>query len=157
MYKSRGSGQRLWLSQIPGRAKSRLRPKVGPGLARLFLAWLGLASGLRPKPAHHYRIAYDSHSKLLESYLAVDRNVVKGCLTTTKRALMKRTTENHTEWNNPFLLNFLKWCESEWGNGRLERPLSGLKTLNVISGAVLGLSQSFTRLDVFLLVCALKS
>jgi len=25
----------------------------GPGLARLFLAWLGPASGFRPEPAHH--------------------------------------------------------------------------------------------------------
>src|SRR5208282_1637325 len=49
-----GSGQRLWLSRILGRAKSRLRPKFWPGLARLFLAWLGPAFGLRPEPAHHY-------------------------------------------------------------------------------------------------------
>ena len=27
---------------------------TGPGLARLFLARLGPASGLRPEPAHHY-------------------------------------------------------------------------------------------------------
>ena len=35
---SRGPGQRLWLSNIPGRAKSRLRPKVRPGFF-----WPGLA------------------------------------------------------------------------------------------------------------------
>ena len=52
-YKSWGSGQWLWLFYIPGRAKSQLKPKVRPGLARLFLAWLGPASGFRPEPAHH--------------------------------------------------------------------------------------------------------
>jgi len=53
--------------------------------------------------------------------MTVDRNVVKGCLTTIICALMKSATEDHTaQWNNPFLPKFLEWCESEWGNGRLE-------------------------------------
>ena len=50
---SHGPGEQLWLSNIPGQAKSHLRPKVRPSLAQLFLAWLGLASGLRPELAHH--------------------------------------------------------------------------------------------------------
>ena len=42
-----------------GFQKSQAGPKAasgqaqGLGLARLFLAWLGLASGFRPEPAHH--------------------------------------------------------------------------------------------------------
>ena len=42
-----------------GFQKSQAGPKAasdqaqGPSLARLFLAWLGLASGFRPEPAHH--------------------------------------------------------------------------------------------------------
>ena len=38
-YESRGPSRGLWLSKIIGRAKSRLRPSTGPGLAQL------LASG----------------------------------------------------------------------------------------------------------------
>ena len=49
-----GSGWRLRLSKFTSWAKSRLKPSSGPSLARLFLAWPGLASGLRPEPAHHY-------------------------------------------------------------------------------------------------------
>ena len=41
---SQGPGQRLWLSNIPGQAKSRLRPKVRPGFFWPGLAQL-LASG----------------------------------------------------------------------------------------------------------------
>jgi len=33
--------------------KAKPGQNVWPGLARLFLAQLGLASGLRPEPAHH--------------------------------------------------------------------------------------------------------
>src|SRR5258708_7966084 len=42
-YKSRGSGQRLWLFHIPGRAKSQLRPNVRARLGPAFfgLAWPG--------------------------------------------------------------------------------------------------------------------
>ena len=53
-YKSQGSGRWLGLSKITGQAKICLRPSTLPGLAWLFLAWPGLASGLRPEPAHHY-------------------------------------------------------------------------------------------------------
>ena len=52
----RGPSRWLWLGKISSQAKSRLRPTVWPGLARLFLARPGLASGLRPEPAHHYRL-----------------------------------------------------------------------------------------------------
>ena len=46
------------------RAKSRLGQMCRPGLAQLFLAWLGLASGLKPKPAHHYS-SYTMEVKIL--------------------------------------------------------------------------------------------
>jgi len=47
-YKSRGPGQRLWLSHIPGWAKSWLRPKVRPGFF-----WLGLARLLASGQSWH--------------------------------------------------------------------------------------------------------
>lgn len=62
------------------------------------------------------RFAYGSH-KLLKSNLTVDRDVVEVCFTAAIRALMKRAAE---DWNNPFLPKFIKWVESEWGNGGLE-------------------------------------
>ena len=60
-----------------GFQKSQARPKAasgqaqGPGLARLFLAWLGLASGFRPEPAHHYLQRVGSECRVLLRYLVL--------------------------------------------------------------------------------------
>jgi hypothetical protein len=51
---SPGSGLGLGLSIFASPAKSPLKPSLGPGLARAFLAWLGPAWGFKPEPAHHY-------------------------------------------------------------------------------------------------------
>jgi len=53
-FKSPGSSPGLGLGKIMSRAQSPPENGLGPGLAWAFLAWLGLAWGFKPEPAHHY-------------------------------------------------------------------------------------------------------
>ena len=56
------------LGQKPAQAKGQ-----GPAWPGFFLAWLGPAFGLRPKPAHHYRVPIFGSQNLI--FTAIARSI----------------------------------------------------------------------------------